>query len=229
MQLEHNLLLYVDILECLRRNQPVCYEDPFSICVYDRLSHIAYLACHQEACAAVAVASVPSDASILVAHDLMSDQAIKERFQATYSMECYHTMYTGKLPPKCKVPSGYTMKLLDDSYLPEIMELYSMEDCNSEEYLLPCIQDGMVGIFDQAILCGFMGVHEESSMGLLEIKPSYRHQGLAIALIQEVTRMQMERGRYPYGEIVKDNIASIHLQKKAGLEVSKEVTYWYFL
>ncbi len=49
-----------------------------------------------------------------------------------------------------------------------------------------------------------------------------------MALEQVMIGKQLERGRLPYGEIVKDNTASIRLQKKAGMITDEKLTYWYF-
>ena len=228
MDLTKNTVLYADMLECKRKNQPVFYEDEHALCMQDIYNQMLYCASNNEESAKQMVQAMPNNFSMIVAHDKYTDQFIQERFHIPCTLECYHTMYTKKDKPEVILPKGYTIHLLDEHYLPEIMSLYSMEDCNDEDYLRPCIEDGMVGVFQGDILCGFMGVHEKSSMGILEVKPEYRHQGLAVALIHQVVGMQMDRGRIPYGEIVKDNIASIKLQEKAGLVVSKELTYWYF-
>lgn len=228
MDLTKNTVLYADMLECKRKNQPVYYEDEHALCIQDTYNQMLYCASNNEESAKQMVQAMPDNFSMIVAHDKYTNQFIQERFHIPCTLECYHTMYTKKDKPDVILPKGYTIHLLDEHYLPEIMSLYSMEDCNDEDYLRPCIEDGMVGVFQGDILCGFMGVHEKSSMGILEVKPEYRHQGLAVALIHQVVGMQMDRGRIPYGEIVKDNTASIKLQEKAGLVVSKELTYWYF-
>lgn len=228
MDLTKNIVLYADMLECKRKNQPIFYEDEYALCIQDTYNQMLYCASNNEESAKQMVIAMPNNFSMIVAHDMYTDQFIQERFHISCTLECYHTMYTKKDKPDVFLPKGYTIRLLDEQYLPEVMALYSMEDCNDEDYLQPCIEDGMVGVFHGDILCGFMGVHEKSSMGILEVKPEYRHQGLAVALIHQVVSMQMDRNRIPYGEIVKDNIASIKLQEKAGLVVSKELTYWYF-
>lgn len=228
MDLKKNIVLYADMLECKRKNQPIYYEDEHALCIQDTYNQMLYCVSDNKKSAKRIVEMMPESFSMIVAHDMYTDQYIKERFHIACTLECYHSMYIGKEKPFVILPEGYTMRLLDEQYLPEVMSLYSMEDCNDEAYLRPCLEDGMAGVFQDDIFCGFMGVHEKSSMGILEIKPEYRRQGLAVALIHQIVGMQMERGRIPYGEIVKDNIASIKLQEKAGLVVSKELTYWYF-
>lgn len=228
MKLDNDQVLYADIIECLRKKESIIYEDEHAICVQDHYSQMLYCASETPYSATKLVEAMPNDFSMIVAHDLYTDKMIQQRFHISCTLECYHTMYTKKEKPMVTLPKGYEITMLDASHLKEIMALYSMEDCNQEDYLMDCLNDGMAGVFYQDDLCGFMGVHEQSSMGILEIKPKYRRIGLAIALIHYVVGMQMDKGRIPYGEIVKDNIASIKLQEKAGLKVSKALTYWYF-
>lgn len=228
MNIKKNKVLYADIAECIRKNEPIYYEDAHAICIKERETGMVYCASENEESAKAMTAVMPDSFSMIVAHDLYTDTFIQQRFGLSCTLECYHAMYTKKEKPQVILPDGYELRLLDESYLKEVATTYSMEECNDEDYLRPCIQDGMAGIFQKDTLCAFMGVHDQSSMGILEVKPAYRHKGLAVALIHQVVGMQMDRGRIPYGEIVKDNEASIQLQKKAGLEVSKELTYWYF-
>ena len=92
-----------------------------------------------------------------------------------------------------------------------------------------CLQDGMYGAFLQGVsYADLSGVHEQESIGILEVHPKWRRKGLAVALEQVMIGKQLERGRLPYGEIVKDNTASIRLQKKAGMITDEKLTYWYF-
>lgn len=228
MDISKNQVLYADIAECIRKQEPIYYEDEHAICIQDTYNQMLYCASETKESAEKLVAAMPDTFSMIVAHDLLTDEAIQKRFHLTCTLKCYHAMYTKKELPEILLPKGYEMRMLQEVHLPEVMKHYSMEDCNDEDYLRPCLEDGMVGVFQGDTLCAFMGVHEQSSMGILEVLPAYRRQGLAVALIHKIVAMQIKRGRIPYGEIVKDNLASIKLQEKAGLEVSKELTYWYF-
>lgn len=111
-----------------------------------------------------------------------------------------------------------------------IISLYrhSMESLANESYIGECLKDGMYGAFHGDDLCGFIGVHDQESIGLLEVHPNWRRKGLAVALEQVMIAKQLERGRLPYGEIVSDNTASIQLQRKAGMVTNEKLTYWYF-
>lgn len=41
-------------------------------------------------------------------------------------------------------------------------------------------------------------------------------------------RLALERGQYAFGQVFTDNQASLALQRKVGMTVSKDTLYWLF-
>lgn len=158
------------------------------------------------------------------------DPWLKSMRKLESELECVHCVYVEDVPPAVALPEGFVINRLDASHTQKIIALYrhSMESLANEQYIGECLQDGMYGAFYKGELCGFIGVHEQESIGILEVHPKWRRKGLAVALEQVMIGKQLERGRLPYGEIVKDNTASIRLQKKAGMITDEKLTYWYF-
>lgn len=90
-----------------------------------------------------------------------------------------------------------------------------------EKDMLELIQRGdMYGAFISGELAGRIGVHREGCMGLLEVHPSYRRRGVGEALEAHLIRELRARGLPAYGQIVRDNIASIELSRALGFSVS---------
>lgn len=89
----------------------------------------------------------------------------------------------------------------------------------SRAEMLDHLERGWVlGGFDaDGALVGFVGEHDEGSMGMLEVFPTYRRRGYARAL--EVRQMQrfLAAGRTPYCHVVAENAASKGLQAQLGL------------
>ena len=83
------------------------------------------------------------------------------------------------------------------------------------------------GIFVENKLAGFAGEHEEGSMGMLEIFPEYRGQGLACALETDLINRTLQKGYTPFCQIKEDNRASVRLQEKLGLYPAKEKIWWF--
>ena len=75
-------------------------------------------------------------------------------------------------------------------------------------------------------LAGIIGIHEEGSIGMLYVKPQYRHQKLATALETYAFNRALENGWIPYGQIIVGNEASMKLQESMGLHFSKSSVYW---
>ena len=75
-------------------------------------------------------------------------------------------------------------------------------------------------------LAGIIGIHEEGSIGMLYVKPQYRHQKLATALETYAFNRALENGWIPYGQIIAGNEASMRLQESMGLHFSKSSVYW---
>ena len=71
---------------------------------------------------------------------------------------------------------------------------------------------------------GFVGLHPEGCFGLLEVFPEQRGQGYGAALEAHILRFCLENGRVPYCQVEVDNIVSLNLQKKLGLDVSPETS-----
>ncbi|MFR1598800.1 MAG: hypothetical protein ACLSUR_13360, partial [Coprobacillus cateniformis] len=113
MDLTKNIVLYADMLECKRKNQPIFYEDEHALCIQDTYNQMLYCASNNEESAKQMVTAMPNNFSMIVAHDLISDEYIKERFKISCTLECYHTMYTKKDKPDVflqkDIPFGYLM------------------------------------------------------------------------------------------------------------------------
>ena len=71
-------------------------------------------------------------------------------------------------------------------------------------------------------LVGFIGEHLEGSMGLLYVFPEFRRRGFAAALQRRLIARTMERGFVPFGQVEKDNLASLRLQEKLNLIVEQQ-------
>lgn len=229
MNLEKDPVAYVAMLQCLQQAEPIFYEQEHAIGIYHRESACAYFACEDVKDAKALVEAIPSTATILVAYDQLTKEALQQRYHTTCELTCFFVYYQHQNPPVANLRGGYEFQMLQEKHLSEVVDLYSLKEASSREYLLGRIQEGMVGVFCEQELCGFIGVHDDGSMGLLEVKKEHQRKGLATALLHKLIALQMEKGLFPYGEVVEGNHASIALQRAAGLSVSNKKSYWYFL
>lgn len=94
-------------------------------------------------------------------------------------------------------------------------------------YTARIIQNGqMWGVFEQDQLAGFIGVHPEGSIGLLEILPPYRMRGYGFLLETYAVNYFLARGSIPFCHVVTDNAASLALQKKIGMQLAPKTICW---
>lgn len=110
--------------------------------------------------------------------------------------------------------------------VPYVAEHYHLGD---EIYVRERIAAGDVfGIYIEGKLCGFIGCHNDGSMGMLYVEDAYRRQGLAASLEGYLINKQREQGMIPYAHIVNGNEASMQLQERLGLNLSETVIWWLY-
>lgn len=230
MNIENNIILYADMIDIRKHGGKILYEDDYALLLQDSVSGILYCTALREDNARVMIAHMPEEFFILVSHDILTNPIIEEMLHLLPDLGCYHSVYLDEQIPRVELAEGYHIEQLQYSHMDEVIELYknSMPSLATYEYISQCIEQGMVGAFEGEVLCGFIGVHDGTSIGLLEVKEEYRRKGIAVALLQCIIGKQMEKGRIPYGEIKEGNEASIKLQEKVGMQIGKELTYWYY-
>ena len=139
------------------------------------------------------------------------------------SMQCSQACYTRgePLPVKHK-----DIRCLTEAELPYVVEHYHLGD---EEYVRERIAAGEVfGVYIEGELRGFIGSHNDGSMGMLYVEESCRRQGVAASLEGYLINRQREQGFVPYAHIVEGNDASTRLQERLGLNLSDPVIWWLY-
>ena len=84
------------------------------------------------------------------------------------------------------------------------------------------------GGFLEEELVGFIGLHQEESMGMLEVFPEYRRRGYGEELELFMIKKQLSDGAIPYCQIDEHNKKSMHLQEKIGMKLSDTLSYCLF-
>lgn len=149
-------------------------------------------------------------------------------------MECCQAVYTRKE----KLPiaglyradgqageNGIEIRRLSQRQLAAVNAVYHTVD--DDDYVRGRIEKGaMYGAFYGDELAGFIGVHSEGSIGMLEVLPQYRRRGIAAALETYLFNLFIERGMTPYGQVVVGNEVSCGLQRRLGLCTAKETVFW---
>lgn len=164
------------------------------------------------------------DPKLIAVHQRFLIELLVDRFKLKHTMSTFQNVWTEKEIPMIYVENIRT-KILDINYENEISSLYS--HTIEKNYIYGRLKNNeMIGAFYNNALVGFIGLHEEGSMGMLEIKEAYRNKGIASLLISELIKFQIDRGRIPFSQFELDNISSRNLHMKMGFKISEGLIYW---
>lgn len=231
--IDRDPLLYIDVTEAVRRGiGEVLFADEAACLIGfphgDKPITEFTALCGDLAAAERVFPRLPWEREILVAvHEehclpyLMKNYCVKP-----FLGETFHQMaYLQPAPPSLP-DSPFAVRPLDSSYFPQVAAIHKEED---PEYLLERLESGvMLGAFDGDVLAGFIGVHAEGAMGLLQVHPDYRRRGVGKLLeLHQITR-HLARGETPYGSVLTTNTASLALQRSVGMTPSVPTFHWLF-
>lgn len=224
--LQKDRLLHIDMLELLRLHEAkTLYAGEDGALIYLPRADIHMFSANSLK-SAQKIASRMKDASMIVLHQPYLKDELMARFSLAEYMPCHQAAWLSgtPVPPP---PGDHDIRLLTEADLPFVKEHY--DNISHETYLLERLKAGMLGIYVNNELAGFIGTHEEGTIGLLEILPAYRRRGLALALEGAMMRRQQSLGRIPYAQIKQGNEASLQLHQKLGMAVTPEASVlWLF-
>ena len=75
-------------------------------------------------------------------------------------------------------------------------------------------------------ISGYIGRHDEGSIGLLEIFPKFRRMGLGAFLVDYSVKMLTGSGEIAYCNIETTNEKSLKMHLKMGFVPSEKLVYW---
>lgn len=218
-------LFYMDMLEPLRRGTAellYAEEDGVLLCESGGI--------HMMSAAGPAAAercfALLSRCAMLVGHELWYKAEAVRRFGLHEEQICYQAAWLAPDPPAA-APFGGELRLLGEEMAQWVYDHYS-HPFGGVAYMQGALRRGMLGAFVDGACAGFAGFHEEGSIGMLEVLPAYRRRGVGEALLRGAVRLALERGQYAFGQVFTDNQASLALQRKVGMSVSRERLFWLF-
>lgn len=158
---------------------------------------------------------------LLMVSDCALAAAAFEGYGFSERLECWQVVYYGEKPGP---DASLSVRTAEERDLPVLTESYHMI---SPEELARVVGRGSILLgYHEDRLVGFIGEHLEGSMGLLYVFPEFRRRGFAAALQRQLIARTMERGFVPFGQVEKDNRASLRLQEKLGMTRSERRIVW---
>ncbi len=220
-------VLYVNLLEVLRRDSAVLVEaGSDGLLLFDQGSGAWMMSAQGERAYRRLIPRVPPNCDQFVGHELWYKDRVAELFCLEGEQVCYSAAWPGRTPPELPAFGG-EVRLLTPDWAPWVEEHYS-HSFGGVAYVEKAIKRGMLGVFLDGTCAGFVGFHDEGSIGMLEVLPEYRHRGLGVVLQKAAVRLALERGKFAFGQVLEDNAPSLALQRKVGMVLSKTKMFWLF-
>lgn len=226
MELREKAYAYLnqDVAQNIHMIQALKYRDPVIIAVTDRGVLLDYdrwlsLSCDDVEAAKELLQFAPQGFTDIVVCREEVENYVAEAYGLKKHTVCVQTSYQKQ--EKLPIPEGLDIRQLDMSFHDIVLEKYSL--FHDPDYITDRINAGvMYGVFVEGKLAGFIGEHDEGSMGMLEIFPEYRRMGLGYALEAFQINRIVAEGRVPFDHVIIDNVKSFHLQEKLGMTFSRD-------
>lgn len=222
--LERDSVLHANMLEVLRRGSAdALMTEEGGVLLHDTGCGAWMLAAEPDAAEAF-LDRVPEGCDLFVGHDMAWFDLARARFGLPEQEICYSAAYLEQSP--LPIPAfGGELRLLARAWAPWVLEHYSHNFADLD-YIERVMERGVIGAFVDGRPAGFVGFHDEGSIGLLEVLPAYRRRGLGSILQRAAVNLALERGQIPFGQIIHSNEASLALQRKLGMSVSQTTLFW---
>lgn len=219
--LNSDYLLNVSIIEpIVCGTADVIYASGSCVMVKDKASDTYMIQTEELDKADKLIECVPQNA-LLVAHNSALAEFAMRKLGYGKSVPCYQAVYRKErfiLPA-----TDLSVRLMREDEAEIASEMYGFDMESAKQHIdSGLVYGGYVG--GQAV--GMIGLHLQGAMGLLEIKEKFRRNGYAEYLEKYLINSLLIKGRVPYCQIVEGNEPSLSLQRKLGLDISKNMLYW---
>ena len=236
-------LLHIDMIELINRGRAILVaREEEKILLRDKDTGIVYYTGDSMAFLQNLSESVKKSIHKIVLHNRELAEEVCQLFGLQDILVCYQSVYTQR--EKMSVSGLYrpdgqptemglvirplTMEQCDvvkNTY--ELLEDAAEDDEYGFHYVEERIQSGcMYGAFVDDELAGYIGIHDDGSMGMLHVLEQYRGRKIAKALETYLINYGLELGQIPYGQVEEGNEISASLQKSLGLHMSKTPVVW---
>lgn len=215
---------YVDMTEVIRRGSAIVVDATDTGVLLLETRSRAYMMAAQDQPTAQRLLPKLGAASLFVAHEDFYLAQAQAQLGLRQTMVCRQAAYLQAAPPAMPhIP--YVIRPVAPEDTPQVRALYS--HAIGEGYIEGRIAAGeLYGAYDAQVLAGFIGLHEEGSMGMLEVAPAYRRQSIGEALMAYLIGALMRDGRVPFSQIEQGNDPSAQLHEKLGFATSDRLVYW---
>jgi Predicted acetyltransferase len=215
---------HMDMLQVIERGTAeMISADKSGVLLYETRSGAHMLSAVDADSARKMLRLVPS-ASLFTLHQDFCLEDIQQRFGLQLVMTCRQAVWP-RGSPLSLPPFSYPIRGLEKRHIGRVEEMYS--HAVAAGYLAARIAEGeMVGAFHGERLIGFIGLHAEGAMGMLQVDPDYRRQAVGTNLIATLSNRLLKEGKIPFSQIEIANQPSLQINQKLGFVLSSQLVYW---
>lgn len=221
---DRGIVNHIDMIEAIRIKQAeILYAEQDGVMIYETDSQTCMIAAENfEPCRQILSQNTYHQFAV---HQKELAEEIQAQYHFATSVLTNQAAWMQKNAPEFDDSGIIALK---NEHAKEVCSFYgTMED--SGDYVRELISRGQLwGIFEGDRMAGFAGEHLEGSMGLLEILPEYRRKRYGFRLEAFLIRHFLEHGKLPFCQVIEGNTESMSLQKKLGMEISEQPTWWLF-
>lgn len=222
-----NRLKHVGMIECVKYDDVdflYCADD--GVFFFDKTAKIHMIATSSKEIAAKALERCCAT-SLMVCHNEYEYEIAREKYSLYGLNKCFQVVWPEDKRPKLKGVCDIKKLEPSDESIDFVYNNYTLKFTREHvEYILKT--QGLYGAYSNGKLVGFIGRHEERSLGLLEILPEFRRRGFASELEIYMINKLLDNGEVPYGHIIYDNEKSVIMHKKFGYVFSETPVFWIF-
>ena len=219
--LDIHAIQYLGIERVLQRGTGEVTATDKALLVRDTVSGAYLLACDDREAGKALLQSHIHHCRLLMVADPMLGEWVCRHYAFAHRLVCYQVAYFGPLPD---ADPRLTVRVATRQDLAELVATYHML---SPAELAQVVAAGNLYLgYHKGQAVGFVGEHPEGSMGLLYVYLAVRRQGWGTALQKMYMAQTMAKGYVPFGQVERDNAASLRLQEKLGMTRSDDVLYW---
>lgn len=169
--------------------------------------------------------SLVNEAKCFVCSTEEECKAVMQKFGFAKSKPCYQIWY--KKPFGVEIPQDTEVKILTptDENIDFVTQTYTLGF--SREAIKTLMTDfDFYATYTDGEISGYIGRHDEGSIGILEIMPKFRRRGLGAFLVDYSVKKVVESGDVAYCHIVKDNVGSLNMHLKMNFTPCDKLVWW---
>lgn len=214
-----------DMISCIRRGMAdIISADAGGVLLRVRDDEVLMVAADEPERAREIAAMTPEKCVGVSSHGDVMCAAMASARPGAFARPCIQTVWTSRVRPE---PSGPAeIRPLGAEYTDFVAEHYSLD--LGRDYISEAIRrGGMFGAFVGGEPAGFIGLHLEGAMGMLEVLPEYKRRGIGGQLERFMLCRELDAWNVPYGQIICGNRPSFLLAEKLGWAFAPRLVTWF--